>query len=70
VSHRPPFGLHPESSACFTPGFSAWPISRSPRISNLARGQIDLFSIDTLVDMLAAVGVGVKLSVGRRSQVA
>ena len=41
-----------------------------PRISNLVRGRIDLFSIDTLVDMLAAAGVGVRLSVGRRSQVA
>lgn len=41
-----------------------------PRISNLVRGRIDLFSIDTLVDMLAAAGVSVKLTVGRRSQVA
>jgi len=28
-----------------------------PRISNLVRGRIDLFSIDTLVDMLARAGV-------------
>jgi predicted XRE-type DNA-binding protein len=41
-----------------------------PRISNLVRGRIELFSIDTLVDMLAAAGVSVKLTVGRRSQVA
>jgi predicted XRE-type DNA-binding protein len=41
-----------------------------PRISNLVRGRIDLFSIDTLVDMLAAAGVSVKVTVGRRSQVA
>ncbi len=41
-----------------------------PRISNLVRGRIELFSIDTLVDMLAAAGVSAKLTVGRRSQVA
>jgi predicted XRE-type DNA-binding protein len=41
-----------------------------PRISNLVRGRIDLFSIDVLVDILATAGVGVGLSVGRRSQVA
>jgi predicted XRE-type DNA-binding protein len=28
-----------------------------PRISNLVRGRIDLFSIDTLVDMLARAGI-------------
>lgn len=41
-----------------------------PRISNIVRGRIDLFSIDTLVDMLAAAGISVKLTIGRRSQVA
>ena len=30
-----------------------------PRISNLVRGRIDLFSIDTLVDMLFRAGVHV-----------
>jgi len=30
-----------------------------PRISDLVRGKIDLFSIDTLVDMLARAGVRV-----------
>lgn len=30
-----------------------------PRISNLARGRIDLFSIDTLIDMLARAGIHV-----------
>ena len=30
-----------------------------PRISNLVRGRIDLFSIDTLVDMLTRAGVRV-----------
>lgn len=28
-----------------------------PRISDLMRGRIDLFSIDTLIDMLARLGV-------------
>lgn len=32
-----------------------------PRISNLVRGRIDLFSIDTLVDMLARAGIYVDL---------
>ena len=41
-----------------------------PRISNLVRGRIELFSIDTLVDMLAAAGLRVKLTVGRRSEIA
>lgn len=34
-----------------------------PRVSDLVRGKIDLFSIDMLVDMLAHAGVRVKLSV-------
>ena len=43
-----------------------------PRISNLVRGKIDLFSIDTLIDMLARAGVQVDLvlSDGRRRGVA
>ena len=32
-----------------------------PRMSDLTRGKIDLFSIDTLVDMLARAGVRVEL---------
>ncbi len=32
-----------------------------PRISNLVRGRIDLFSIDTLIDMLARAGVHVDI---------
>lgn len=32
-----------------------------PRISNLVHGKIDLFSIDTLVDMLARAGVHVEI---------
>jgi predicted XRE-type DNA-binding protein len=31
-----------------------------PRISDLFQGKIDLFSIDTLVDMLAHAGVRIK----------
>ena len=34
---------------------------RQPRISDLMRGRIDLFSMETLIDMLAALGVSVKL---------
>jgi predicted XRE-type DNA-binding protein len=37
-----------------------------PRISDLVRGKIDLFSIDTLVDMLARAGIRVRLTVQRR----
>jgi len=39
-----------------------------PRVSNLVRGRIDLFSIDALVEMLARAGirVNVRLSNGRR----
>jgi predicted XRE-type DNA-binding protein len=32
-----------------------------PRISDLVRGKIELFSIDTLVDMLARAGVRVDI---------
>src|SRR5262245_41066188 len=32
-----------------------------PRISNLVQGRIDLFSIDTLIDMLARAGVHIDL---------
>jgi len=41
-----------------------------PRVSDLVRGKIDLFSIDTLVDMLAHAGVRVNLTVRPRSRVA
>jgi predicted XRE-type DNA-binding protein len=33
-----------------------------PRISDLVRGRIDLFSIDSLVDMLARAGIRVAVS--------
>ena len=32
-----------------------------PRVSDLMRGRIDLFSIDTLIDMLAKMGIRAKL---------
>ena len=32
-----------------------------PRVSNLVRGRIDLFSIDTLIDMLARAGIHIDL---------
>ncbi len=41
-----------------------------PRISNLVRGRIDLFSIDTLVEMLTHLGVAVTLKTRRRARVA
>jgi len=36
-----------------------------PRISDLLRGRIQLFSIDSLVDMLAKLGVSVKVTTRR-----
>lgn len=36
-----------------------------PRVSDLVRGKIDLFSIDTLVNMLAAAGLRVDLRIAR-----
>ena len=32
-----------------------------PRVSDLVRGRLDLFSIETLIDMLAHFGIRVKL---------
>ena len=34
-----------------------------PRVSDLIRGRLDLFSADTLIDMLARLGVRVKVAV-------
>ena len=34
-----------------------------PRISDLLRGRVDLFSTDSLIDMLSRLGVGVRLVV-------
>ncbi len=36
-----------------------------PRVSDLVRGKIELFSIDTLVDMLTRAGVHVRINVRR-----
>ena len=41
-----------------------------PRISDLVRGKIDLFSIDTLVNMLAKAGVRVTITARARKRVA
>jgi len=40
-----------------------------PRISDLTRGKIDLFSVDTLIAMLGHAGVSVRFSTKRRPQV-
>ena len=41
-----------------------------PRISDLVRGKIDRFSIDTLIAMLGHAGVRVQIVVGRSKRVA
>lgn len=43
-----------------------------PRVSDLLRGRIDLFSTDALIDMLSRLGARVRLTVkpGRRLKVA
>jgi predicted XRE-type DNA-binding protein len=41
-----------------------------PRVSDLVRGKIDRFSIDTLVAMLGHAGVKVRVVVGRSSRAA
>jgi predicted XRE-type DNA-binding protein len=41
-----------------------------PRVSDLVRGKISRFSIDTLVAMLGHAGVRVQILVGRSSKVA
>ena len=41
-----------------------------PRVSDLVRGKIDRFSIDTLVAMLGHAGVRVQILVGRASKLA
>lgn len=41
-----------------------------PRISDLVRGKIDRFSIDTLIAMLGHAGVKVQIVFGRSSKVA
>ncbi|HXQ23976.1 MAG TPA: helix-turn-helix transcriptional regulator [Candidatus Acidoferrales bacterium] len=39
-----------------------------PRVSDLVRGRIDLFSVDSLIDMLARLGVRVKVVVTSRKK--
>jgi predicted XRE-type DNA-binding protein len=41
-----------------------------PRVSDLVRGRIELFSIDTLVNMLAKAGVRVTVSTRTRKRAA
>ena len=41
-----------------------------PRVSDLVRGRIDLFSIDSLVEMLAKLGVSVSLHTRRSKRIA
>jgi predicted XRE-type DNA-binding protein len=41
-----------------------------PRISDLVRGKIDRFSIDTLIAMLGHAGIRIQIVVGRKSKVA
>lgn len=41
-----------------------------PRVSDLMRGKIDRFSIDTLIAMLGHAGVSVQIVLGRTSKVA
>jgi predicted XRE-type DNA-binding protein len=41
-----------------------------PRISDLVRGKIDRFSVDTLIAMLGHAGVKVQIVVGRSAKVA
>ena len=41
-----------------------------PRVSDVVRGRIDLFSIDSLVEMLARLGVSVTLQTRRSKGVA
>lgn len=37
-----------------------------PRVSDLVRGRIELFSIDALVEMLGRAGIGVSIRLGKR----
>jgi predicted XRE-type DNA-binding protein len=39
-----------------------------PRVSDLLRGRLHLFSIETLIDMLARLGIGVRLVVKPHSR--
>jgi predicted XRE-type DNA-binding protein len=39
-----------------------------PRVSDLLRGRIDLFSTDTLIDMLAHLGIQVRVVLKQRAR--
>lgn len=41
-----------------------------PRVSDLLRGRVELFSADTLIDMLARLGIRVRLVASTRARVA
>jgi predicted XRE-type DNA-binding protein len=41
-----------------------------PRVSDLLRGRVELFSADALIDMLARLGIRVRLVASTRSRVA
>ncbi len=41
-----------------------------PRVSDMLRGRIDLFSADALIDMLARLGIKVRLVASTRKRVA
>ncbi|PYQ03916.1 MAG: transcriptional regulator [Acidobacteria bacterium] len=41
-----------------------------PRVSDLLRGRVDLFSADALIDMLARLGIKVRLVASTRRRVA
>jgi predicted XRE-type DNA-binding protein len=41
-----------------------------PRVSDLVRGKIDKFSVDSLISMLAAAGAQVSVSVRRKRAIA
>lgn len=41
-----------------------------PRVSDLVRGRIELFSIDTLIDMISRAGGEVRVAVRRRPRAA
>src|SRR5262245_63674342 len=41
-----------------------------PRVSDLVRGKIDRFSVDSLIEMLGRAGIGVHFTTRRRRRVA
>jgi predicted XRE-type DNA-binding protein len=43
---------------------------RQPRVSDLVRGRVELFSADGLIDMLARLGIKVRVVASTRARVA